>query len=108
MTNEMMVLYPLFFWLGLAFCLMLAYAVLGPSRSKLYRQSLADMYVAGKIKQIAKKEGLDLNEEFLEFAKITKNKRIDMEALDTTVERELQEKITESNKAMATKPKDKK
>lgn len=104
----MIVLYPLFFWLGVAVCILLVYVTFGPSQSKQYRQSLSDMYVAGKIKQIARKEGLDLNEEFLEFAKITKNKRIDMEALDTTVERELQEKMTESSKAMTTKPKDKK
>ena len=73
-----------------------------PSKSKAYRQDLSNMYVAGKIKKIAEDEGLDLNVEFLEFAKITKNKKIDIEALDLTVERELQEKITEGKKEVAT------
>ncbi len=65
-------------------------------KSKLYRQDLSNMYVAGKIKQIAKKDGIDLDKEFLEFAKVTKNKKIDYEALDSTIERKLQEKISET------------
>ena len=69
-----------------------------PSKSKAYRQSLADMYIVGKIKQIAEKDNINISEEFLEFAKITKNKKIDFEALDLTIERELQEKISEDKK----------
>lgn len=68
------------------------------SKSKFYRQSLADMYVVGKIKQIAKKDGIDLDKEFLAFAKVTKNKKIDFESLDYTIERELQEKLSEDKK----------
>lgn len=80
--------------LVLFFAMMLVADKVTPTKSKLYRQDLSNMYVAGKIKQIAKKEGLDLDSEFLEFAKITKNKKIDFEYLDNTVERELQEKLT--------------
>ena len=86
--------YAIMPWIGLAFLCLVAAAIFGPSKSKLYRQDLSNMYVAGKIKQIAKKEGLDLNVEFAEFAKITKNKKIDYEALDNTVERELQEELS--------------
>ena len=98
MTNEIILLYPLAFFFGLTVCILIIASAFGPSRSKVYRQDLSNMYVAGKIKQIAKKEGLDLNEEFLEFAKVTKNKKIDMQALDVTVERELQEKIADNSK----------
>lgn len=83
-----------------------AFAVIdriSPSKSKQYRQDLSNMYVVGKIKQIAKKDGLNLNEEFLEFAKATKNKKIDFEALDVTVERELQEKIADGKKTAVEK-----
>ena len=97
MYNALSPLYPFMFFVGMALCITLIYNLFY-SRSKAYRQDLSNMYVAGKIKQIAKKEGLDLNKEFAEFAKITKNKRIDYEALDNTVERELQEKLSEKPK----------
>lgn len=104
MTSEMIMinstLYPLMVWIGLAIAIVIVYGIcFAPSKSKSYRQDLSNMYVIGKIKQIAKKEGIDLNIEFSEFAKITKNKKIDMEALDMTVERELQEKLTDKDKA---------
>lgn len=99
MNTEMSILYPLVFWIGAAFFTMIVFSIVGPSKSKAYRQDLSNMYVAGKIKKIAKEDGISLNEEFLDFAKVTKNKRIDLEALDTTVERELQEKLTEEKRA---------
>jgi hypothetical protein len=63
------------------------------TRSREYRKLLADIYVAGKIKQIAKKDDIDLLVEFQEFAKFMKVKNIDIDELDVTVEKELQEKI---------------
>jgi hypothetical protein len=65
------------------------------TKSREYRKLLADMFVAGKIKQIAAKEGLDLIKELSDYAKFMKAKHIDYEALDNTVERELQEKISD-------------
>ncbi len=100
MTSEIVMVYPFLFWIGAAFFLLVASTLFGPSRSKTYRQTLADMYIVGKIKQIAKADGLDLNVEFLEFSKVMKNKKVDMEALDKTVERELQEKIAEGKKSI--------
>ena len=99
MTSELIAFYPLYPFMafaGLTFFAVIIYALcFAPSRSKVYRQDLSNMYVIGKIKQIAKKEGIDLNVEFAEFAKVTKNKKIDLEALDMTVERELQEKLAD-------------
>ena len=63
------------------------------TKSREYRKLLADMYVAGKIKQIATEENIDLIEELKEFAKFMKVKAIDCEAVDKTIERELQEKV---------------
>ena len=96
---NLIILVPILNLIGLGILGLIAYELLGPSKARKYRQDLSDMYVVGKIKQIAKKEGLDLNAEFAEFAKITKNKKIDYEALDSTVERNLQEKLSEKSKA---------
>jgi hypothetical protein len=63
------------------------------TKSRQYRKMMVDMFVVGKTKQIATKEGLDLQEELRDFAKFMKYKEIDCESLDTTIERELQEKI---------------
>ena len=62
-------------------------------RTRKYRKEMVDMYVVGKTKQIAKKEGIDLLQEFKEFTKINKQKNVDHDALDLTIEKELQEKI---------------
>ncbi len=100
-SSEMLLLYPIMIFIGFSFFALVLSSIFGPSKSKAYRQDLSNMYVAGKIKQIAEKDDIDLDKEFLEFARITKNKKIDMEALDTTVERELQEKLAESRKETA-------
>jgi len=100
----MLVLYPLMLFAGVSLFVLTLGTIFGPSTSKIYRQDLSNMYVAGKIKQIAKKDGINLNEEFLDFSKVMKNKKINLEALDNTVERELQEKLSEDNKSkLATK-----
>lgn len=98
MCTDPIIITTLITWTSILLLVVIVYAIFAPAKSKLYRQDLSNMYVVGKIKQIAKKEGLDLNVEFTEFAKITKNKRIDFEALDVTVERELQEKLTDKDK----------
>lgn len=67
------------------------------TRTRRYRKELVDMYVVGKTKQIAAKEGIDLLKEFKEFTKINKQKNVDYDALDTTIEKELQEKISKDS-----------
>ena len=86
----------IFFLLGLIF-LLIVFSLVTPSRSKQYRRMLTDMYVVGKIKKFANKEDVDIKVELSEFAKFTKNKKIDFEALDDSIERELQESLA-SNK----------
>lgn len=93
MESEIVVLYPIFFLFTLFLIGVFITNIISPSRTKAYRQDLSNMYVVGKIKQIADKEGINLIEEFAEFAKVTKNKKIDFESIDMTVEREMQEKI---------------
>lgn len=103
--NELIIMYPIFGWVAIALIALIVCAYFAPSQSKRYRQDLTNMYVAGKIKQLAEKDDIDINAEFLQYAKITKNKKIDFESLDSTIERELQEDITEDNKKSTAKDK---
>lgn len=93
MESEIMIFFPIFCWLGLGLFILIVASCLGPSKARSYRKDLSDMYVVGKIKQLADKEGISIQKEFAEFAKVTKNKRIDFESIDLTIEREMQEKI---------------
>ena len=72
--------------------LMILLETIMPSKTKTYRRDLSNMYVVGKIKQIADKEGINLIDEFAEFAKVTKNKKIDFESIDNTIEREMEKR----------------
>jgi len=70
-------------------------------KSYKYRKMVVDMYIVGTIKKLAKEDGLDLNEEFREFAKIVKKTELKEKELDRIVEEELNEKIaTKSEKAI--------
>ena len=66
------------------------------TKSKYYRQVLADLFVAAKIRQIAKDESIDLVEELESFKRFCKKQRIEEMSLDNTIEAELQDKITET------------
>jgi len=55
---------------------------------------LTDMYVVGKIKNFASKENVDIKLELSDFAKFTKNTSINYQALDDTIERDIQEKVS--------------
>ena len=81
----------LFAWLHMVFI---------PSKTKRYRISLTDLYVAGKIRQLADKDKIDISEEFEAFKSWTKKRRIEEQALDETIEKEIQEKIWDGEKGM--------
>ena len=73
----------------------IAVSILGPRKSQDYRKLLTDMYVAGKIKKLAKKEDINLAEEEKNFNLWCKKKRLNYLDLDRTIEEEMKEKITE-------------
>ncbi len=66
---------------------------LKPRKSQSYRKLLTDMYVSGKIKQLAKKEDINLANEEKNFNLWCKKKRLDYLDLDRTIEEEMKEKI---------------
>ena len=67
------------------------------TKSREYRKLLADMFVVGKIKQLAAADKIDVLAELSEYAKFMKAKHISCEDLDNTIERELQEKISNTS-----------
>jgi len=82
----------LWFFLGLTL-LIVVVAAISRRRSREYRQTLSDMYVSGKIRQLAKEDNINLEDEFKEFVRSNKSRRIQETGLDRTIEEDLQEKI---------------
>ena len=68
------------------------------TKSTRYRKLLTDLYVAGKIKQLATKDKIDLAQEMKDFRTTIKKWKMDSQPLDDTIELELQEKVEEGNK----------
>ncbi len=75
-------------------------AILDKSKSYYYRKYLTNMYVAGRIRQMADKDKLDLTKEeeaFLKYDSLSKRRRL--YDLDRMIEEELAERISEDTKA---------
>lgn len=65
-----------------------------PSKSRRYRKMMADLFVVGRIKQLAKEKGIVLAKEFEEFKKWLKGLKLEEYSLDATIEEELKEDIS--------------
>ena len=77
---------------------LLTLAIFEVRKTKKYRRELGDLYVAAKIKDIAKGDGLDLEIEkelFVTWNKKNKVRNIDQN-YDDIVEDEMMEKVTEA------------
>jgi hypothetical protein len=70
-------------------------SVMEKRKTKIYREDLTNLYVAGKIKQIAGKEDIDLDKEVKEFKKFEKLMNSSYKELDKVLEDEMKEKIQE-------------
>ena len=64
-------------------------------KTKEYREDLTNLYVAGKVKQIADKDGVNLDKEVKEFRKFEKLINCKDKDLDSVLEEEMKEKIQE-------------
>ena len=78
----------LFFFVGMAFLIAVT-----PSKSRKYREELSNLYVAGRIRQLAVEDKIDLKNEESLFKDYCHKQRIREQSLDETIETELQEKI---------------
>ena len=62
-------------------------------KTRRYRKSLVDMYVAAKIRKIAKAEDIDLDGEIATFLKLEKHENKFMKDYDDNIEQELSDRI---------------
>lgn len=65
------------------------------SPSEEYRNLLSDMYVVGRVKQIAEEDKIDLSSELKKFRSITEKNKANLRSIDEVIEMELKEKIQE-------------
>lgn len=72
--------------------------IFGPRKSQEYRKLLTDMYVAGKIQKLAKKEDINLADEEKNYNLWCKKKRLEYSDLDKAIEEDMKEKIAEEDK----------
>ena len=72
--------------------LLIKLLIYGP-RSLRHRKNLTNLYVAGKIRQLAGKDNIDLKEEKKESLRTIKEQRKYTSSLDDTIELELQDRI---------------
>jgi hypothetical protein len=78
--------------------LFLVFVVFEKRKSKTYREVLADMYVASRIKQLAEEDKLDLVAEFESFKNWAKKRRLEEMSLDNAVEEDLKERVVDKDK----------
>lgn len=67
-----------------------------PTESRKYRQILGDLFVAGKIKLLAKEDNIDIAEEFEDYKSFwKKGAMLSSENLDDAIELDLIDRISE-------------
>ena len=87
-----------FFYIFLAFCIRMVIEGLCNlkfRKTTYYRKDLTNLYVAGKVRQLAAKDGIDLDAEKVLFDKYVKRSRNSVQDLDKTIEEEMKEKISD-------------
>lgn len=67
------------------------------SKSHKYRKLLTNMYVVGKLKQIAKKDNVDLIMELKDYSKTILNKKEFDDKIEEQLVEELEDKVKKSN-----------
>lgn|SRR3990167_6769450 len=70
------------------------------SETRQYRKKLTDMYVAGKIRQLAKAENIIIEDELKEYIKLTKHEKKFMQDLDDSIEMDMKTKLEEESRVI--------
>lgn len=89
------------FWLGIIIIIAvlgLLWIIFAPRRTRSYRRDLTNLYVAGRIRQIAKKDNINIPEEYELFKQFVKKSKMEDWDLDQTIEEELKEKVAQEEK----------
>ncbi len=74
-----------------------------PRKSSRYRTLLTDLYVSGRIRQLAKTDGIDLDEEKRLYLQTDKESRRYDQDLDDSIEDDLKDKIIQKEDKKETK-----
>ena len=71
--------------------------IFGSRKTQDYRKSLSDLYVAAKIRFLAKQDNLSIEDEYKNYKKWTKKKKLEENNydLDDTIEEGLKEKLNQ-------------
>lgn len=80
---------------GFVFFGLILLCIFKPSRTKKYRRTIVDLYIAGKVRQLAEADKIDLDVEAQRYKTWRKNQRLEYQALDDTIETEVQDRVTE-------------
>lgn len=91
---------PVMGFLTIIVVVIVLYCLFSPRRTKEYRRCLTDLYVAGRIRQVADKDKINLSDEYETYKQFVKKKRMEDWELDVTVEEELKEELTKKKKDM--------
>ena len=91
--NAMSNLYfMIFFFVGV---FILGGIMVGLRRTQRYRKELSDLYVAGRIRQFAKKDSIDLGDEYQAYKKWLRKKLSAERDVDSVVAMDLKDRIAE-------------
>lgn len=94
---------PLTLLLVLIFAALFFYWQCNPTKTRKYRRALADLFVAGRIKQLAKDKDIELDKEFEDFKAYLSNNEMYNQSLDNAIESDLQEELEEATRTFEIK-----
>lgn len=97
-SSDALIISSMMPFLTIAIILLFIHSIFSGSKTRQYRRKLADMYVAGKIRQLAEKEGIKIQDELKEFILFTKHEKKFMQDLDEAIETDMKYKIVEDSK----------
>ena len=71
------------------------YTLFTGTKSSRYKHFMTDMWVVGKVKQLAEKDKVDLEKEIKYFITMDKKNRIYEKSIASVIEQEMKEKISD-------------
>jgi len=83
---------------GAALAMLVFFLIGSNRRTKDYRKDITNLYVAGRIRQIASKDGINISDEYEAYKQFVKKRKMEDWDLDVTIEEELKERIEDKKK----------
>ncbi len=90
--------FGLFLGIGVLFVIVVfTVSTFSKSKTEIYRRLMNDLYVVGRIRQLATENGIDLDQELKDFHKGIKEIKRYEQSLDDSIEDDLKETLAEDN-----------